>query len=607
MDMKFNEEMLSAYLDGELSAQEAATVENALEDDSKLRRLLEDLSTLQHSLQTLPAHRYDDDCSASVLRRAERTMLIGSPRRETQRAPSDEAPGSVSLRPNYDTPKYKKWFAALAVVSAVAVFAVMVAPHVSVPKIAQSSPETPESIEAEEGTQGHLGNVARSQEAASTPVDPHAAEFYEADDALPTDKQYADTGPAPAQTLAERRQESKGPAPTVSPQPSLPDANRIAPGAPAPAAGQPAPAKQVNKMRGGGSEALQSIAPAADLPSQDAIKPNADQIKRKAAVIAATELAADIEVAKNHVGEANARQRALQKVADGVIEFADSDSVESFAQLALERTGTRPDIVVRLDVAASAWNEQLLRSKLATARDDASAATRTPQEHAKVDAFGQALGGAGSLASGKTLQLDRSTKLVVVSAAPEQVQMALASLQLSNQGIISMQSVPVSNLAFEKQLAATPLSAIGARADKMRGSRAATAASKEAKEDRKTGEESEAPNDARQFRRDRTNQSLGDDEKTNQLKKAVDTKPHPKTEKPQATTPPPTAASVSENSLGLANRESNRPAESSAVALPADQLSVAGTSAQLHVLFIIKSVELSVDDIPGAAASEALR
>jgi len=75
MNPEFSDELISAYLDGELSAEEQKQVENALLDSAEHRRTFEELRALRRSLQSLPAERLDEGFAERVLRRAEREML----------------------------------------------------------------------------------------------------------------------------------------------------------------------------------------------------------------------------------------------------------------------------------------------------------------------------------------------------------------------------------------------------------------------------------------------------------------------------------------------------------------------------------------------------
>jgi len=85
-------ELLSAYLDGELSAAEQADVERLLATSQAARQLLDELRTLSSTLQALPQYKLDEDLSQRVLRSAERQILT-----EPDRLPSP-APAPVAAR-----------------------------------------------------------------------------------------------------------------------------------------------------------------------------------------------------------------------------------------------------------------------------------------------------------------------------------------------------------------------------------------------------------------------------------------------------------------------------------------------------------------------------
>src|SRR5688572_18300507 len=70
----FNDELLSAYLDGELTADEQALVERALADDAQLRQLHDDLRALRQSLQSMPRLKLGDDFTARVVRQAQKAL-----------------------------------------------------------------------------------------------------------------------------------------------------------------------------------------------------------------------------------------------------------------------------------------------------------------------------------------------------------------------------------------------------------------------------------------------------------------------------------------------------------------------------------------------------
>jgi anti-sigma factor RsiW len=88
-----DDELLSAYLDGELTADESARVERLLVERPESRQLLEELRLVRESLQALPRGRLGDDFSQHVLRQAERELLRGPKLGETP------TPGDLSGSP----------------------------------------------------------------------------------------------------------------------------------------------------------------------------------------------------------------------------------------------------------------------------------------------------------------------------------------------------------------------------------------------------------------------------------------------------------------------------------------------------------------------------
>ena len=90
-------ELLSAYLDGELTADEQAQVEQLLATNPAARQLVDELRALRVRLQALPSHRIGKDISQEVLRRAQLRMESEAapprPRREErEESPQPESP-----------------------------------------------------------------------------------------------------------------------------------------------------------------------------------------------------------------------------------------------------------------------------------------------------------------------------------------------------------------------------------------------------------------------------------------------------------------------------------------------------------------------------------
>ncbi|NOZ40625.1 MAG: hypothetical protein GXP24_10430 [Planctomycetes bacterium] len=88
-DEFLSDEFLSAYVDGELTSEELAQVEQRLADDPQARQLVDELRALSQELQSLPRQAVGDDLQTTVMQRAERAMLLGT----------EEARASMSREP----------------------------------------------------------------------------------------------------------------------------------------------------------------------------------------------------------------------------------------------------------------------------------------------------------------------------------------------------------------------------------------------------------------------------------------------------------------------------------------------------------------------------
>lgn len=72
-------ELLSGYLDGELSEDDAATVERMLQEDEGARILLEELRQTVHIVATLPRHDAPASIAEDIAAHLERSDLLGEP------------------------------------------------------------------------------------------------------------------------------------------------------------------------------------------------------------------------------------------------------------------------------------------------------------------------------------------------------------------------------------------------------------------------------------------------------------------------------------------------------------------------------------------------
>ncbi len=116
MTSPFSDELISAYLDGELTAEEQVRVEKQLREDAQLRRMCDELRALRFTLQSLPAAEPAQDLADRVLRQAERRMLTGDEATAgtiTPRATADQA-GSER------TPLLRRWRVAAGVAASLA-------------------------------------------------------------------------------------------------------------------------------------------------------------------------------------------------------------------------------------------------------------------------------------------------------------------------------------------------------------------------------------------------------------------------------------------------------------------------------------------------------
>ncbi|HUY35884.1 MAG TPA: zf-HC2 domain-containing protein [Pirellulales bacterium] len=90
------EELLSAYLDGELPADERGRVERLLAEQPESRQWLDELRSLRSTLEGVPRYRLENDFAERVLRAAERTMLSGEVAFSGEAALSAKVEGDAS-------------------------------------------------------------------------------------------------------------------------------------------------------------------------------------------------------------------------------------------------------------------------------------------------------------------------------------------------------------------------------------------------------------------------------------------------------------------------------------------------------------------------------
>lgn len=93
--MKFDESLLTAYLDGELSEEELAVVERQLAQSAAHRETLRELTRMQQQLAALPAESFSTDVVAEVRRRIAAEHPAGPRAAQENRQATDHGAGAA--------------------------------------------------------------------------------------------------------------------------------------------------------------------------------------------------------------------------------------------------------------------------------------------------------------------------------------------------------------------------------------------------------------------------------------------------------------------------------------------------------------------------------
>ncbi len=168
------EELISAYVDGELSPEERAQVEKWLADSPELRQLHDELRAVRSSLQSLPRHKLDHDLGEAVLRRAERTVLAGS--NEVSVAGRVGPDGPLQAWWSHNT--WRRWaWPAVAIAAALLLIVFDSQRQPAEREVAQAPPKDaaiPASPEASAKVAGEL--LERAEKLGAPPAEMRAAE-----------------------------------------------------------------------------------------------------------------------------------------------------------------------------------------------------------------------------------------------------------------------------------------------------------------------------------------------------------------------------------------------------------------------------------------------
>lgn len=123
MSHNFNDELISAYLDGELTADEQALVEQKLSESPEHQQMLGELSALRDSFQSLPSFSLGEKFGGRVLRAAERSMLADRPENmESRSEPARDGQAATPAHTAIDhaTGDRRGWQLALGSIAAIA-------------------------------------------------------------------------------------------------------------------------------------------------------------------------------------------------------------------------------------------------------------------------------------------------------------------------------------------------------------------------------------------------------------------------------------------------------------------------------------------------------
>ncbi len=159
---KSSDELISAYLDGEVTSQERAQVEQRLRNDPQWQQSLEDLRTLRETLRALPRQKLDDDFRQRVLRIVQEQPAAEAPL---------TAPPSVAPPPPKDpSPSARRiwrrfmWAASAAAAVALVIVSIGQLPRDAARSVALNAPSSWEAAPIDGEIAGRsLGTVPREE------------------------------------------------------------------------------------------------------------------------------------------------------------------------------------------------------------------------------------------------------------------------------------------------------------------------------------------------------------------------------------------------------------------------------------------------------------
>lgn len=168
------EELLSAYLDGEVSPEERARVEQWLAESDELRQLRDELLALRTDLQGLPRHEVGHDLAAAVMHRSAATPVAEESKRS---APAVDPPAND--QPSLGNVVAEWWnrgsqgrrflWPVLAVAAALAILVFDARQRPTEFEVAQAPEEAPASAELRDEAKEAADSSAEQSYPASVP------------------------------------------------------------------------------------------------------------------------------------------------------------------------------------------------------------------------------------------------------------------------------------------------------------------------------------------------------------------------------------------------------------------------------------------------------
>jgi hypothetical protein len=249
---EIDDELLSAYLDDELSAEDRALVESRLAADPVARQTLEQLRSVSQSMRDLPAESLGRDLRDPILERA-RTVIASRSQRAAAPAPSPEPPSPSCQLPAVTFGRtIRGWVWASAAIAAAILIMVLQPSNErnanlpSVAKRAESNSETSLPVNRQLA-QNQPANRAADSSATPAPAMPEAR-APTASFAAPKEHAAAGQSSIAAVPSSEPAESSDGFAPDASPlltpADAAPEMAAAPPAAEAPTAGEAAAVNQ---------------------------------------------------------------------------------------------------------------------------------------------------------------------------------------------------------------------------------------------------------------------------------------------------------------------------------------------------------------------------